>query len=71
NGYGELGDGSTTNHATPATVAGLNKVTDIGAGSFHSLAVRKNGSARAWGYNGYGQLGNGTTTDSALPVAVS
>ena len=37
----------------------------------HSLAVRPDGSMRAWGSNSSGQLGNGTTVDSALPVTVS
>ena len=40
------------------------------AGRFHSLAVKADGSAWAWGYNAYGQLGNNTTTNAPSPIAV-
>jgi alpha-tubulin suppressor-like RCC1 family protein len=43
----------------------------ISAGGEFSLAVLKDGTVEAWGYNGAGQLGNGSTTSSSKPVAVS
>jgi alpha-tubulin suppressor-like RCC1 family protein len=52
-------------------VAGLHNAVDIGGGTYHSLALLKNGTTKAWGYNGTGQLGNGTTTNSSTPVTVS
>jgi YD repeat-containing protein len=71
NGAGELGKGTTTDSHTPVPVSGLSGVTAIAAAAHHSLAVKSDGTAWAWGYNGFGQLGNSTTTDSSTPVAVS
>jgi alpha-tubulin suppressor-like RCC1 family protein len=71
NGYGQIGNGSTSNALTPTAVAGLHNIADIGGGLYHSLALLKNGTTKAWGYNGGGQLGNGTTTNSSTPVTVS
>jgi alpha-tubulin suppressor-like RCC1 family protein len=72
NAYGEVGNGTTNSPQTTATaVAGLHNAVDIGGGTYHSLALLKNGTTKAWGYNGTGQLGNGTTTNSSTPVTVS
>ncbi len=43
----------------------------IAAGGLHSLAVKNDGSAWAWGDNTYGQLGDGTTVDRWVPAPVS
>ncbi|MGC9030112.1 MAG: RCC1 domain-containing protein [Desulfomonilaceae bacterium] len=71
NGYGQLGDGTTTNRLTPVQVSGLTNVVAIAAGGLHSLAKKSDGTVWAWGYNGYGQLGDGTTTNRLTPVQVS
>lgn len=71
NGYGQLGDGTTTNRATPVQVVGLSDVVAIAAGSFHSLARKKDGTVWAWGLNDAGQLGDGTTTNRTTPVQVA
>ncbi|MFN8248202.1 MAG: hypothetical protein U0T68_04525 [Ferruginibacter sp.] len=42
----------------------------IATGSYHSLAIRADGSLWAWGLNSYGQLGNGSTTNSNQPVRI-
>ena len=42
----------------------------IAAGSYHTLALKSDGSVWAWGHNNYGQLGDGTTTDSSIPLEV-
>lgn len=55
---------------TPTQVAGLTGITAIAAGTYHSLALKNNGTVWGWGYNGHGQLGNNTTTDSTIPVQV-
>jgi alpha-tubulin suppressor-like RCC1 family protein/lysophospholipase L1-like esterase len=71
NGYGELGDGTTTDRPTPVAVSGLSGAVAISAGAGHSCAVLGDGTARCWGGNYWGQLGDGTTTGSPTPVAVS
>jgi alpha-tubulin suppressor-like RCC1 family protein len=61
NGSGQLGNGSTSNHATPTPgpVKGLSSVTAISAGVGQSLALLSDGTVRTWGSNYYGQLGVG------------
>lgn len=68
---GQLGDGMTTTMATvPVQVLELAGVTAIAAGGFHSLAVKENGTACAWGDNSSGQLGDGTVVDRATPTQI-
>ena len=70
--YGLLGDGTTTSSYIPVQVSSLNDVIAIAAGDLHSLALKNDGTAWAWGHNGYGQLGVGTmTVVSRTPVQVS
>jgi alpha-tubulin suppressor-like RCC1 family protein len=63
-GLGQLGDGKSDEnaHPTPVKVLNLSGVSAIGAGSSHALAVRSDGTARAWGSNQYSQLGTSTPT---------
>ncbi|WP_244238502.1 RCC1 domain-containing protein [Corallococcus terminator] len=39
-------------------------------GQSHTLALKQDGTAWAWGHNGYGQLGDGTQTHRLTPVRV-
>jgi alpha-tubulin suppressor-like RCC1 family protein len=73
NGFGRLGNGTTTDSHVPVSVSlpPGTTVTAISAGSDHGMALTSTGEVLAWGYNGLGQLGNGTTTSSSTPVAVS
>ena len=72
NGYGQLGDNSTTNSSKPVGVYGLgSKVKDVTSGYLHSCALTTKGKVWCWGYNGYGQLGINTTTNSSKPVQVA
>jgi alpha-tubulin suppressor-like RCC1 family protein len=73
NGSGTLGDGTDRHFSyIPVPVSNLSNVTAIAAGGSHSLALKQDRTAWAWGNNLYGQLGNGTDIDySNVPVPVS
>jgi alpha-tubulin suppressor-like RCC1 family protein len=87
NSNGQLGHGTTTGlescfvsnnnymscSRTPVSVSGLSEVSAISAGGLHSLALLRDGTVKAWGYDGYGELGNGKEgpeEQSEVPVAV-
>ena len=72
--YGQCGDGTTINRLTPVAVAGLTNVVAISAGTYHSVALKLDGTVWTWGFNAYGILGNGTAGvlgNSASYVQVS
>ena len=68
--YGSLDDIPLPCARTPVQAAALSLVTAIAARGRHALALRQDGSVRAWGANRYGQLGDGTQSDRRTPVAV-
>lgn len=72
NQYGQLGDGGSTNSATPVAVAAPEGVglSNASAGGHHTCARGDDGGWYCWGANGSGALGNSTTTPSLTPVAV-
>ncbi len=68
NSFGEIGDGSTTDHTTPVGAAGLaTGVQAVAAGDEHTCAVTTDGGAKCWGANFFGQVGDGTTSHRATP----
>ena len=73
NGYGQLGNGTTTKSLVPVPVGAFTggaTAVSITAGGSHTCAVLNTGVVNCWGWNGIGQLGNGNTTDSSVPVPV-
>ena len=71
NGYGRLGDGTTTARSSPVTVVGgITNWSQVSAGDRHSLGLTSSGIAYAWGFNSYGRLGDGTLTTRSSPVTV-
>lgn len=69
NVFGELGDGTTTAHTSPAPVPGLDDVVDVHTGREHAVALRSDGTVVTWGSNQMGQLGAGTTGGSRSTAA--
>ena len=66
---GQLGDNTTTNRSTPVTTfAGGTNWKQIACGSYHTAAIKTDGTLWTWGYNFYGQLGDNTTTTRLTPV---
>ena len=81
NWNGQLGNGTTSVAATPTEVSApgqtapctqfLSGVVGVSGGTQHSVAVKSDGTAWAWGYNNAGQLGTGDTTQHTVPVQVT
>ena len=71
NGYGQLGNGTTTSSPTAVDVTGVSGATALTAGAYHTCALLSDGTVKCWGYNGNGQLGNGTTTQRLTAVDVT
>jgi alpha-tubulin suppressor-like RCC1 family protein len=76
NDEGQLGEGSTTDAATPKSVkSGLSNLaisgaTLIAAGERHSCAVIGTSGLYCWGYNKLGSVGNGANIDVKVPTEV-
>jgi len=85
NAFGELGDGTTTDHPAPVQVPGLTGVVGVSAAGGDlvrvggpatpatgiSLALKSDGTLWAWGFNQLAELGDGSMADRHGPVAVA
>jgi alpha-tubulin suppressor-like RCC1 family protein len=74
NGYGQIGDGSTTvktNFVQNAVLSNVIKISATREAYQAVAAVTSSGTLYTWGYNGDGQLGNGNTTNSTIAASRS
>lgn len=71
NGFGQLGDGTTTDRATPVQVAYEGRFRSISAGYIHTCGVTTLGEVLCWGLNEFGQLGDGTLQNRNVPGFVA
>jgi alpha-tubulin suppressor-like RCC1 family protein len=70
NGFGQMGDGTTTYRHSPVQVGTDTDWVDIAVGDYHNLAIKANGTLWAWGKNDRGQLGDNTRNDSFSPIQI-
>lgn len=70
NKFGQLGDGTRADRATPTQVLNLGTLANGAAGNRHMDIILADGSVVAWGANYYGQLGDGTFTIRTRPAMV-
>jgi alpha-tubulin suppressor-like RCC1 family protein len=73
NAFGQLGDGTRQDRATPVKItmpSSVQKVAHVIAGGVFSLVLTAKGRLLSWGSNVFGELGDGTFTDRLRPVRV-
>lgn len=70
NDWGQVGDGTYTNTASPVKLYSFGSVTRVAMGELHGLALKSDGTLWAWGTNWNGRLGDGTAMDRRMPVQV-
>lgn len=82
NGFGQVGDGTTTNRSSPTNVTGLTGVTPaqilvggrttlsgaVTTNSGHACLISTTGGMRCWGGGASGQLGDGDSDDETAAV---
>ena len=71
NGYGQLGNGTTsTSPAGAAAVDGPSTIVDVHGGREHVVALSVDGTVHVWGSNQQGQLGLGDSASRSRPTPV-
>ncbi len=71
NDRGQLGDGTTTDHANPTPVAGGLTFKDLAIGDGHTCGVTTSGAAYCWGFSANGAFGDGSTGGHLVPTAAA
>jgi alpha-tubulin suppressor-like RCC1 family protein len=72
NTHGQIGSNNTTSYSSPVqTVAGGTDWKLVDAGSYHTTAIKTNGSMWAWGRGNLGQHGNGASSNRSSPIQIS
>ncbi len=70
--YGKLGDNSTAEKSSPVSVVGgFTDWVQVSGGTGHSIGLRADGTAWAWGNNTDGRLGDNTAVSKSSPVSVA
>jgi len=68
-GSGRLGNNLTANRSTPVTTfAGGTTWKQVACGSFHTAAIKTDGTLWTWGQGSYGALGDATIINKNTPV---
>ena len=74
NGFGQLGNGTTTDRLTSVQVQNISTAVAVACGSTHTAVVLSNGTVMTFGWNSSGQLGlgywSGDLYESLTPVQV-
>lgn len=70
NPEGELGDLTAISRSLPVQVGTNKNWLKIKAGTYHTLAIKTDGTMWAWGCNVNYELGDGTIVDKSLPTQV-
>lgn len=70
NGFGQLGDGTTSPSVSETLVSGGLTLTRIAAGHSHACGIASAGEVYCWGSNSEGQLGDGTVAAHSVPQVV-
>ena len=70
NGYGGVGDGTTTNRPTPVIIDGGVSYSKVSNGYHGACGITVAGVLKCWGYNNYKQVGDGTTTNQLSPIVI-
>ncbi len=70
NGFGQLGDGTTTQRLLPVLINGYSgdAVTGVSAKVWHTCATIDGDQHWCWGNNDKGELGDGTTIARSVPT---
>ena len=75
--HGQLGDGTNADKNYPVGVISgpgstdpLSDIIQVSSGSYHTCALKSNGTVNCWGFGGNGRLGDSTNANRNYPVGV-
>ena len=73
NSFGQLGDNTVVTKSSPVQVTGGGNIwIQVSGGSYHTTAIKTDGTLWSWGRNNYGQLGlNFIGVGNSSPIQVS